>query len=283
MATGCLRSEWGSGSVVNYYEVLQVEQRACVAEIKTAFRKLLKRFHPDHNQHNRAWAEQRTRELVEAYQVLSDERRRRFHDHNLQRQRTFTVGTLRVETTRGEPSGAAALCHRILDDLLDGNGTRAVETYEKLRGKRSSFDFYPFLNLKDHLDCKFLLGEEYEREGKLHDALLLYEEVYHEELEGPRLRYFFEEVQERIVGIYTQQISREAGPEEAIECYQHALKLKLPEKDIAEIRKRFAETLLKLGDEAGARRELLRALRSRPGLKGVQRLCARLGIEAAAL
>ena len=53
--------------------------------------------------------------------------------------------------------------------------------------------------------------------------------------------------------------------------------------DLAEIRKRLAETLLKLGDEEGARTELQTALRSRPSLKGVQRLCARLGIRAAAL
>ena len=83
--------------------------------------------------------------------------------------------------------------------------------------------------------------------------------------------------------IYTQQVPRASGPEKAIEHYRHALKLKLPRKDHAEIRKRLAETLLKLGDVGGAKRELLRALRSRPTLKGVQRLCARLGIEAAAL
>ena len=269
--------------MANYYEVLQVEHKAGLADIKQAFRTLLKRFHPDHNQDKRAWAEQRTRELVEAYQVLSDERRRKFHDQHLLRSRSFTIRTLKVQDACDGSNGVAALCRRILDDLLDGNGARATETYERLRGNRRTFDLYPFLSLKDHLDCKFLLGEEYERQGNLRESLGHYEEVFLEEREGPRLRYFFEEVQDRIVSLYTQQVSRNASPDEAIHWYRHALKLELPDRDIAEIRKRLAETLLKTGDEDGARRELVRALRERPTLKGVQRLCARLGIQGAAL
>lgn len=270
--------------MVNYYDVLQIGQGAALAEIKSAFRKLLKQFHPDCNQHNRAWAEQRTRELVEAYQVLSDGRRRKFHDQSLLRRRGVGMSTVVVVgRTYDETCGIGGQCRRILDDLLDGHGARAVEAYEKLRGKRESFDFYPYLKLKDHLDCKFLLGEEYERQVRLDEALALYEEVFFEELEGPRLRYFFDEVQERIVNIYTQQVPRNAGPQKAIGHYRHALRLPLPDRDLAEIRKRLAETLLKLGDEEAARTELETALRSRPSLKGVQRLCARLGIRAAAL
>ena len=152
------------------------------------------------------------------------------------------------------------------------------EAYEELRGRRGTFDLYPYLSLKDHLDCKFLLGEEYERQGKLEEAIVLYEEVYREELEGPRLRYFFDEVQDRIVSIYCQHLLRKARPEKAIEHFHHALKLGLPDKDRAEIRKRLAESHLKAGNKEAARRELRQALRLRPSLKGVQRLASRLGM-----
>jgi curved DNA-binding protein CbpA len=269
--------------VVNYYEVLQVESKAALAEIKRAFRSLLKRFHPDRNRGNAAWAAQQTRRLVEAYHVLSDDRRRKFHDHQLRLQHIASRHGAAYEC-EAEPRGSVgALCRRVLTDLLNGNGTRAIDTYEQLRGSHETFDLYPYLSLKDHLDCKFLLGEEYERQGRPNDALVLYEEVYREELEGPRLRYFFEEVQERIVNIYCQQLPRAAEPEETIPCFRHALELDLPEKDQAEIRKRLAETLLKVGDEEAARRELAEALRIRPTLKGVQRLCSRLGMTGAAL
>lgn len=268
--------------MLNYYEVLRVDYEAGTNEIKSSFRRLLKQYHPDHNEGNRAWAEERTRRLVEAYHVLSDDRRRSFHDQQLRVRSRPRAPDARVEP-RQPINAEAVLCRRILEDLLGGDGQRAIRTYEMIRGDQQSFDFYPYLSLKDHLDCKFLLGEEYERQGSLREALALYEEVYEEEFEGPRIRYFFDEVYDRIVRIYCHQIARQAEVEEAIECFRHALGLRLVPKDQAEIHKRFAESLLKVGDKAAARSHLSEAVRLRPGLKGVQRLCARLGIEPAAL
>ncbi len=270
----------GKETVVNYYEILEIEHTSKLGEIKQAFRRLLKRFHPDRNPRNATWAEDRTRRLVEAYHVLADETRRKFHDHQL-RLNGRQGGTSTIN--RQPESGAAALCRRTLNDLLDGNGLRATETYEALRGSQGTFDFYPHLSLKDRLDCKFLLGEEYERQGCLRDALALYEEVYKEELEGPRLRYFLDEVYDRIVSIYCHDLVRQMEAAEAAELFDHALGLDLQTKDRAEILKRFAETLLKLGQRDRARQQIAQAVHLRPGLKGVQRLCSRLGIEVGAL
>ncbi len=266
--------------MLNYYEVLEVEHTCEQADIKQAFRRLLKRFHPDRNPKNSAWAQQQTRLIVEAYHVLSDETRRKFHDHQLrlngQRARS-------LRSNRYHQGSVASCCRRVLNDLLDGKGARAIESYEDLRGDSRVFDFYPYLSLKDHLDCKFLLGEEYERQGNLREALAHYEEVYKEELEGPRLRYFLEEVYDRIVNIYCHQLMRQADPEMAAELFAHALGLELDDRDRAEILKRFSETLLKLGDPDSARERLAEAVHLRPGLKGVQRLCSRLGVEVGAL
>lgn len=267
---------------MNYYAVLQVERQAGLAEIKRAFRRLLKRYHPDKNRTNAAWAEQRTREIVEAYHVLSDERRRKFHDQQL-RVESFEAATPNGAAPPVPPTnGAAARCRQLFDYLLRGNTEVALNLYESLRGENRTFDLYPYLSLKDHLDCKFLLGEAYEQRGQLDEALALYEEVFQEELEGPRLRYFFDEVQDRIITIYCQHVPKLPDPHEAARHFQHALKLGLPFRDRAEIRKRLAETLMKIGDLEGARRELREAIRSHPGIKGVQRLAARLGIPATA-
>jgi len=266
--------------LVNYYEILELQHTCGQAEIKRAFRRLLKRFHPDRNPANPSWAEDQTRRLVEAYHVLSDETRRKYHDHQL---RLNGRGGSPTAAGQGFEGSAAGTCQRILTDLLDGNGARAIQAYETLRGTQPSFDFYPYLSLKDHLDCKFLLGEEYERRGNLREALQLYEEVYKEELEGPRLRYFLDEVYERIVNIYCHQLVRHPDIEEASELFEHALDLDLQVKDRAEILKRFAETLLKIGANEKAKRQLAEAVRIRPGLKGVQRLCSRLGIGVDAL
>src|SRR5215218_6150459 len=63
----------------DYYEVLGVSRGANEAEIKSAYRKLAVRYHPDKNP-NDATAEEKFKEAAEAYSVLSDTEQRRRYD-----------------------------------------------------------------------------------------------------------------------------------------------------------------------------------------------------------
>src|ERR1700734_1669749 len=63
----------------DYYKTLGVAKTAKPAEIKTAYRKLARKFHPDSNQGD-AKAEEKFKEISEAYDVLSDEKRRKEYD-----------------------------------------------------------------------------------------------------------------------------------------------------------------------------------------------------------
>ncbi|MGA3058490.1 MAG: molecular chaperone DnaJ [Candidatus Limnocylindrales bacterium] len=62
----------------SYYEILGVERNASDAEIKRAFRKLAQQSHPDVSAE--PGAAERFKEINEAYQVLSDPRRRQVYD-----------------------------------------------------------------------------------------------------------------------------------------------------------------------------------------------------------
>ena len=55
----------------DYYEVLGISRSADSAAIKKAYRKLAKKYHPDNNAGNPA-AEEKFKEIAEAYDVLSD-------------------------------------------------------------------------------------------------------------------------------------------------------------------------------------------------------------------
>ncbi len=63
----------------DYYEVLEVSKEATADEIKKAYKKLAKKYHPDMNPDNKE-AEAKFKEANEAYAVLSDEEKRAQYD-----------------------------------------------------------------------------------------------------------------------------------------------------------------------------------------------------------
>ncbi len=68
----------GSSNKRDYYEILGVPRNSNVDEIKNAYRKLALKYHPDRNKAPEA--EEKFKELSEAYAVLSDEEKRRQYD-----------------------------------------------------------------------------------------------------------------------------------------------------------------------------------------------------------
>lgn len=64
----------------DYYEVLGAEKAASKDDIKKAYRKLAKKYHPDANKDDPESAEERFKELSEAYEVLMDDDKRARYD-----------------------------------------------------------------------------------------------------------------------------------------------------------------------------------------------------------
>jgi molecular chaperone DnaJ len=63
----------------DYYEVLGLEKSATAEEVKKAYRRLAIKFHPDKNAGDKA-AEEKFKELGEAYEVLNDPQSRAAYD-----------------------------------------------------------------------------------------------------------------------------------------------------------------------------------------------------------
>ncbi|XP_072179568.1 dnaJ homolog subfamily B member 6-B-like isoform X1 [Diadema setosum] len=64
----------------DFYRVLNVAKTASPDDIKKAYRRLALKWHPDKNPNNKFEAEKKFKEIAEAYEILSDEKKREVYD-----------------------------------------------------------------------------------------------------------------------------------------------------------------------------------------------------------
>lgn len=67
----------------NLYTLLGVSEDASVKEIKSAFKRLAKKYHPDVSKLDKKEAEEAFKKIAAAYDVLSDDVKRKFYDQSL--------------------------------------------------------------------------------------------------------------------------------------------------------------------------------------------------------
>ncbi len=70
-------------SMKNYYEVLEISENASQEVIERVYKLFAKKYHPDVNPDNPKEAEEKFKEITEAYETLSDETKRKAYDDKL--------------------------------------------------------------------------------------------------------------------------------------------------------------------------------------------------------
>ena len=111
----------------DYYEILGVKKTAAEGEIKKAYRDLAKKFHPDKNKGNKD-AENRFKEISEAYAVLSDKEKRAQYD--------------RLGAEAFGPGGANPFAGFDFSQFMGGGGGRGKRTRRTTTsGSGTTMDF----------------------------------------------------------------------------------------------------------------------------------------------
>ncbi len=114
----------------DYYEVLGVARTADKAEIKTAFRKLAREYHPDVSKHEDA--ENRFKEINEAYEVLSDDEKRARYDR-------FGAAGVQGNGFSGASGAGFGGFEEIFEEFFSSFGGAAGRTRQR-RGPRPGSD-----------------------------------------------------------------------------------------------------------------------------------------------
>ena len=109
----------------DYYKILGVERKASEEEIRKAYRELAKQHHPDRNPDNKQ-AEERFKEINEAYQVLSDPQKRSVYDRvgsdYSNWQRRGAPGDFNWNDYGGGFPGGARVNYEDLEEMFGGAG-----------------------------------------------------------------------------------------------------------------------------------------------------------------
>ncbi|NXD26173.1 DNJB8 protein, partial [Spelaeornis formosus] len=71
----------------DYYKVLGLQEKASQVDIKKSYHKLALKWHPDKNPRNKEEAEKKFKEIVEAYEILSDPQKRSLYDKSVEESR----------------------------------------------------------------------------------------------------------------------------------------------------------------------------------------------------
>jgi tetratricopeptide (TPR) repeat protein len=236
------------------------------------------KFHPDRNRSAPQWAEEKIRLIIKAYDTLINDSNRMKYDCTLDRQANSGKTSVdAVECTDANDPGAQV--RRLLQMLLDEKYPEAIALYEEMLERHGpQLSIRAYLPERDFLDCLFLLGEAHESQSNWARALDFYEKVYNLERERP-VRYFLEEVKERIRDIYCKSLARRSNPNQAIAIYRKILDMDVPKKSEAYICKKIAENYYKMGNMRRSKEYLSRAFSLEPHLKGAQKICEKLGLQ----
>lgn len=279
-------------SAPDYYRILEIGRDATTAEVKQAFRKLAKRYHPDKNPERAA--ARRFRSVWRAYTVLRDAKQKAAYDRNNVRVLLAQEGSLHKGARRGHQTtrtGERAASHLsdieeavevLFQALLHCNYETGISLYEQLLQKEGVGNLDAVLGYEESRDCEFLVAEAYERVGfqktgaqaahYCERAMAMYESLLAAEAQRPCFRHFTREVKERLKTLYLADFCIN-GDEHVVAKVQA---LHLPKRETAWIYKKIAEVYMEIHRLPEAREVLQLAFEVYPRLAGAKKICEKL-------
>ncbi|MDR3312789.1 MAG: J domain-containing protein [Spirochaetaceae bacterium] len=238
----------------DYYAVLGVRRDATLSEIKRAYRKKAKKYHPDTAKPEDTG---RFMTVARAYEILCDADRRALFDETVIMRSAGTPSSVSFDyrawlIARGDEE---SLCKLVIFDLLHNREDDAVNEYVNLALVRHDFLFARWFCREDAMDFGFILAEELALRVKYYEAALLLINIVILERRLNYFRGFFPEVMTFTRSILLRKLSGPSVSDElALDAWELALEADLGDKLNGEILAKMARVYTRMGDLTAANR-----------------------------
>lgn len=127
---------------MTHYEILGIRKTATTDEIKNAYKKLVKKYHPDVYVGDKTFAEKKIKEINEAYDVLSDPDRKKDYDDLINPQTTTSYTPPDYSGYTYNPGDSFYSKTRTSKRKADAQGSKySYENYKKTYNSQSSYDY----------------------------------------------------------------------------------------------------------------------------------------------
>lgn len=141
----------------DYYKILQVEKNASADEIKKSFRKLAKKFHPDANLNNKE-AEEKFKEINEAYNILGDENKKARYDLDMNNIESENADNFRKNSSQNKYNNY----RKKQDKMSESDFMKTEDMFESFFGFNPKGDSFNF-NKKDENIKPMKTNEAFEK------------------------------------------------------------------------------------------------------------------------
>ena len=260
----------------NYYNELKVSRNATSKEIKRAFRKLAKQFHPDKNRTKNA--DRAFQSIQTAYEVLGNDQKKWEYDawitekERKQQQYQFCAERLRRSKLQREK------CKLVFQELLRFNHKKGIQLYEELNAETQNFCIDNFMDYAESRDCEFLIAEAYQVTSNYRASMHLYEKLLSYEKRRPVFHHFVSEIRDRLKKVYIDCLTNPKNLENIPNDLQKIKDLKLSKREQAWVYRRLAELYAGAGLKDLGKDMLTKALQLNPKLAGIKKICLILGL-----
>lgn len=269
-----------------YFKILELHPTQDMELIKSAYKKLATRYHPDKNLQNIEWAEERFKLVSEAYRLILEQMDEAgaikidntsfyhpAHYKDFESKIPHYWDTIRNSK---EPVDQVKL---ILHELEEQNDKAALKRYDQLASEMLAIDPLSLLEAKHYFDACLLLGEALEAALRYEDAVKYYAIYYQHNRILLHKRQFAEELKKKILQIYKLKICKNKEAQIAIKNYLRLLgQISFTNQEKAKLLKELVKLNIKVKNKAEALRLVDEVLRLDPKLKSMDKLVAKINV-----